>query len=40
MLAGLRHPVNSGQLISDMLVAAFRRQGELDATLDGRIERN
>ena len=40
MLAGLRHPVNSGQLISDMLVAAFRRQGELDATLDGRIERH
>ena len=39
MLAGLRNPVNTGQLISDMLVAAFRRQGEMDAALDGRIER-
>ncbi len=40
MLAGLRNPVSTGQLISDMLVAAFRRQGEMDAALDGRIERH
>ncbi len=39
MLTGLRHPVNTGQLIADLLVSAFRAQTEVDARLDGRISR-
>jgi hypothetical protein len=32
-------PVASGQLISDLLIQAFRSRGELSARLDGRIVR-
>ena len=39
MLTGLRDPENTGQLIADLLVSAFRNQGEVDAKLDGRISR-
>ena len=39
MLTGLRDPVNTGQLIADLLVSAFRAQTEVDARLDGRISR-
>ena len=39
MLTGLRDPVNTGQLIADLLVSAFRARTEVDARLDGRISR-
>jgi len=39
MLVKMRNQVNTGQLISDLLVAKFRGQGEVDAALDGRIGR-
>lgn len=39
MLAGMRDQVNTGQLISDMLVNLFRGRDEVDAVADGRIMR-
>lgn len=39
MLTGLRDPVNTGQLISDLLVSAFRAQPQVEARVDGRISR-
>lgn len=40
MLVGMRNQVNTGQLISDLLVSKFRGQEEVDAALDGRITRD
>ena len=39
MFTGLRDPVNTGQLISDLLVSAFRAQPQVEARVDGRIRR-
>lgn len=39
-LKGLRDPVATGRILSDMLVEAFRTRGEVDAAIDGRIRRH
>jgi 5'-nucleotidase / UDP-sugar diphosphatase len=38
-LTGLRDPLATGRILSDMLVEAFRGRGVLEATSDGRIRR-